>query len=204
MFSMDVCNIWSVQYLHDNILFFSFFFFDDGSRLDISPFGENCELPWLFLQPTCHKEKNVLWGVLGGSNGRLDWLSSAVAVETKQMNCEMYSKRLETSACQHPLHLSSSTHPLLFYPLLSSLWISPSPSSLFLSDTLHKKGMTALLCLSKILEKEKCNFLRFQMTYPRSWYLFDICLVACILIVKYYDGHHWAISFELSKSTLVM
>lgn len=86
--------------------------------------------------------------------------------------------------------------PLLFYPLLSSLWISPSPSSLFLSDTLHKKGMTALLCLSEILEKEKCNFLRFQMTYPRSLYLFDICSVACILIVKYYDGHH--IAFHLN------
>lgn len=98
------------------------------------------------LQSACHMKKGVAGGGLergvrrgcmggGGqyeeSNGRLVWLSSVVAVETKQMNCAMDSKRLETSACQQPLHLSSSPPP--------SSRIPPSPSLLSFCLTSWKK-----------------------------------------------------------------
>lgn len=102
------------------------------------------------------------WVCIGGqyeeSNGRLVWLSSAVAVETKQMNCAMDSKRLETSACQQPLHLSSLSTPPSSPPPPPPILQDPSLSisPLFLSDILKKAGMTAVLCLSKTL-KTKCN-----------------------------------------------
>ena len=158
-----VSNIWSVPYLHDNVVLMlvSFLTFCRLVRI------VNC----LSSPSASMSHEKRCWGgdatawcvcvcvcMLGGhweeSNGRLVWLSSAVAVETKQMNCEMYSKRLETSACQHPLRLYP---PLLLSPGALPLSISP----LFcLTHGRKKTGMTAVLCLSKTLEKEKkCHFL---------------------------------------------
>lgn len=146
------------------------------------PVWEGLWIALPLLQSACHmkKKKKVFggggwmgWGGVhrGGqyeeSNGRLVWLSSAVAVETKQMNCAMDSKRLKTSACQQLLHLSSFPPPILQDPSLS---ISP----LFLSDILKKTGMTAVLRLSKTL-KTKCNphpfcfYIRYSGRHSVCW-----------------------------------
>lgn len=167
-----VCNFWTVLYLHDNmvLMWVPFLTFPCLGRL------VNCiASPSVSMSHEKKKEKKGVWGWwvngVGGqyeeSNGRLVWLSSAVAVETKQMNCAMDSKRLETSACQQLLHLSSFPPPILQDPSLS---ISP----LFLSDILKKTGMTAVLRLSKTL-KTKCNphpfcfYIRYSGRHSVCW-----------------------------------